>query len=62
MSEMSMNDYAPFEGMRKIITKYDAKQKQKHVREGIVFELLQLKSTKAQKDLNNQHYRLMFDR
>lgn len=37
MSEISMNDYAPFEGRRNIITKYDAKQKQKHVREGIVF-------------------------
>lgn len=61
MSAMSMNDYAPFEGMRKILTKYDAKQNQKHVREGIVFELLQLKSTTAQKDLNNQLYHLMFD-
>lgn len=61
MSKMSMNDCAPFEGMRKIITKYDAKQKQKHVREGIVFELLQLKSTKAQKDLDNQLDHLMFN-
>lgn len=61
MSEMSMNDYAPFEGIKKIITKYDAKQKQKHVREGIVFELVQLKSTKAQKDVNNQLDCLMFD-
>lgn len=48
MSEMNVNNYPAFEGIKKIITKYGAKQKHKagsaHIRNVLIFEFKKQKT------------------